>query len=109
VSRSDRIVTALEVLVNGPPPVPVSSIPLSRARLCAERECSMVFSSDDSRACPACGSDSVSVATLAQTTSANVLEFRRLLSIRGREALLHRIARQHPDTIAGQYVAEGAL
>lgn len=89
-----RIVTALDVLVNGPPPVPISSIPLSRARLCAEDDCSLVFSADDARACPACGSDSVSVATLAQTTSANVLEFRRGLAARGRAALVERITRQ---------------
>jgi len=87
-----NIVAALDVLVNGPPMPPISSIPLSRARLCAEHDCSLVFSADDARACPACGADSVSVATLANVTSARVLEFRRRLAARGREALLLRVA-----------------
>lgn len=105
-----NIVAALDVLVNGPTPPPISSIPLSRARLCAEHNCSLVFSADDARACPACGSDSVSVATLASVTSARVLEFRRGLAIRGREMLLRKLAREtFPAAIAGQYVADGAL
>jgi len=84
-----NIVAALDVLVNGPTPPPISSIPLSRARLCAEHNCSLVFSADDARACPACGSDSVSMDTLAKVTSARVLEFRRRLAASGR-AQLHR-------------------
>lgn len=89
-----RILQALDVLVNGPAPPPPSLIPIERARICAERECSLVFSSDDARACPACGSDSVSMDTLAKVTSARVLEFRERLAASGRAQLQRDIERR---------------
>lgn len=97
MSRSNRILASLDILVNGPPPPPISLIPLSRARLCVDDTCALVFSSDEIRACPACGSDSVPVSTLAEMTTAQVVEFRRLLSIRAREAFLRRFPVAFPS------------
>lgn len=91
----ERILSALDVLVHGMPPPPVSVIPLSRAQLCVEPDCSAVFSGAEARSCPACGSESVPVwRPTEMLSSGRVVEFRRSLSQRGREAFLERLGRQ---------------
>lgn len=91
MSRSERIVAALDVLVHGLPPPPIPIIPLSRAQLCVEPRCEAMFSGTDARACPVCGSESVEVSPQVGVVQGRVLAFRLELSMRGRVALEERI------------------
>lgn len=91
MSRSERIVAAISVLVDGPPPPPISVIPLSRAHVCVEAGCSAVFDLGEARACPVCGSESVEVERPG-VRPGKVIEFRRFLAQRGREEMERRLA-----------------
>jgi hypothetical protein len=57
-----QIVRALRQICKAAPHVPMNLIPLSRAHVCVESTCEMVWHADEARRCPACGSDGVPLA-----------------------------------------------
>ncbi len=54
-----QIVRALRKLAKPGPHVPMNLIPLSRAFVCVESTCEMVWHADEAQRCPACGSDGI--------------------------------------------------